>query len=814
MAFLNETGLATFLSYLKAWARSVFASKTDTQTIEGATTFSQTIGGSISGNAATATKLATARTINGVAFDGSANITVADSTKVSKTGNETVAGQKTFTDPATISRGTPILNLTNTDNTSYGDIRFIGDNTTRATIRANIGAGNLGIGNAYNKSGYWFDGALLQLNNNGSFTLRAKDGTNESSLGGSPSGSLTWSGAAPAASDDSTKIATTAWVRDATGNFACNAATATKLGTSTVGSANNPIYLNGGTPTATDSVLIKRIKQSVGDGNYTDIIQTIQSDNNDYRSCTIRCYNGNGYNDITLGAHDEVNSAPSGISVRNTAGTVTAYAPNPANDANDTRIATTKWVKDRGYITSSGSITGNAATATAFSASKSVTLTGAVIGTASSTGGWSIPTTLKTCIGVCEGEARTDCYYKIASGSISGVYNHHDIVILIQDVVSGARVGLWHIHLNAGSTGGVFSSGSSRFLCANGLNTNTFYVVYKSNSGSTVNYELWVYLPSRYTGYRFTVLSEAQRTNKTVADLLTLVDADTTGGSTSLPSGYTALTTTYDVSVTQNVSTANNTYPILLCPTANATANQGDKTSIFPKSVKVNPSTNALYADRLYATSDKVISGNGLYDTTNTGSMFICGGSSISTSSHINITGYQNTGTATFLLRAFSPSSQATSTYADLSLGYAGTLKWNGQTVQTSSDERLKTPISPVDDGVLDAWADVSWGQFKFLDAVETKGDDARFHVGLIAQKTDRACKNRNVDIRRYGILCHDEWEDEYVEEDGEQVLYTKGGDLWMIRYTEALCMEAAYMRRENARLKARIAALEERLNG
>lgn len=39
-------------------------------------------GVSITGNAATATKLATARTINGVSFDGTANITVADSTKL------------------------------------------------------------------------------------------------------------------------------------------------------------------------------------------------------------------------------------------------------------------------------------------------------------------------------------------------------------------------------------------------------------------------------------------------------------------------------------------------------------------------------------------------------------------------------------------------------------------------------------------------------------------------------------------------------------------------------------------------------------
>ena len=41
-----------------------------------------TVYGNLSGNATTATKLATARTINGVLFDGSADITVADSTKI------------------------------------------------------------------------------------------------------------------------------------------------------------------------------------------------------------------------------------------------------------------------------------------------------------------------------------------------------------------------------------------------------------------------------------------------------------------------------------------------------------------------------------------------------------------------------------------------------------------------------------------------------------------------------------------------------------------------------------------------------------
>jgi hypothetical protein len=51
-----------------------------------------------------------------------------------------------------------------------------------------------------------------------------------------------------------------------------------------------------------------------------------------------------------------------------------------------------------------------------------------------------------------------------------------------------------------------------------------------------------------------------------------------------------------DTLMTQNVSTTNSTYPVLLCPTANATSNQGAKTGIFAKSVKINPSTNVISA--------------------------------------------------------------------------------------------------------------------------------------------------------------------------------------------------------------------------
>lgn len=215
---------------------------------------------------------------------------------------------------------------------------------------------------------------------------------------------------------------------------------------------------------------------------------------------------------------------------------------------------------------------------------------------------------------------------------------------------------------------------------------------------------------------------------------------------------------------------------------------------------------NEIFSSAQHA---RFVEGNTIHRASDTSAVWVCGGTSISSSSFICVTGQSDANAGTFSCVA-----KKGSTSSSLVGTYDGNLTWNGQTIQTSSDARLKTSLSSVPDGVLDAWSGVDWGQFKFLAAIEEKGDSARRHVGLIAQQVLAAFDAQGMDACDYGIACHDVWDDEYYEDTvtGEKTLINKAGETWMIRYTEALCMEAAYQRRENARLRARIADLEERL--
>lgn len=171
---------------------------------------------------------------------------------------------------------------------------------------------------------------------------------------------------------------------------------------------------------------------------------------------------------------------------------------------------------------------------------------------------------------------------------------------------------------------------------------------------------------------------------------------------------------------------------------------------------------------------------------------------------------------------------------------YAGT-----GTINTS-DERAKAEVSDIPDEWLDAWGDVQWQRFKFVDGV-------RWHIGLVAQAVHAAFAGHGLDAFDIGLCCYDAWEEERepiyksvtktrpitvieteeagedengaplfrlrevesVEEYEEAVdtgktrVTLEAGDRWGLRYDECQAMEAAWNRRELSRMAARLAALE-----
>lgn len=155
------------------------------------------------------------------------------------------------------------------------------------------------------------------------------------------------------------------------------------------------------------------------------------------------------------------------------------------------------------------------------------------------------------------------------------------------------------------------------------------------------------------------------------------------------------------------------------------------------------------------------------------------------------------------------------------------TYKW-GQIYSTNStistsDSRLKNTISSIDDNLLDAWETIQPKQYKFNDATESKGEQARFHTGYLAQDIQKACTDNNLDISKYGLFCYDSWEEEpeitedvEVEKDGvktteKRIVQQKRekGDMYALRYEEALVVECAYLRREISKLKEELKQLK-----
>lgn len=117
-----------------------------------------------------------------------------------------------------------------------------------------------------------------------------------------------------------------------------------------------------------------------------------------------------------------------------------------------------------------------------------------------------------------------------------------------------------------------------------------------------------------------------------------------------------------------------------------------------------------------------------------------------------------------------------------------------------TSDEREKTEILDITDNILDAWSSVGFKSYKWIDAVNKKGEEARRHFGLLAQDIIRAFEAKGLDATNYGIVCYDEWDDTY---DDQGNLVIEAGNRWGIRPDQCLFLESALLRRELNKIKS-----------
>lgn len=150
----------------------------------------------------------------------------------------------------------------------------------------------------------------------------------------------------------------------------------------------------------------------------------------------------------------------------------------------------------------------------------------------------------------------------------------------------------------------------------------------------------------------------------------------------------------------------------------------------------------------------------------------------------------------TFNTTRLAPATDNDKPLASASLRFSTVFLGSAPTV--SSDERLKQQIKPIDEACLRAWAKVEYTQYKFNDAVELKGDKARLHFGVIAQRVKEAFESEGLNAFEYGVLCYDEWSEELeqTDEHGPVTPYLAAGSRYSIRYEEALALECAYLRK------------------
>lgn len=115
-----------------------------------------------------------------------------------------------------------------------------------------------------------------------------------------------------------------------------------------------------------------------------------------------------------------------------------------------------------------------------------------------------------------------------------------------------------------------------------------------------------------------------------------------------------------------------------------------------------------------------------------------------------------------------------------------------GTATISTSDERLKEQIrglSTAERAVASRLKSLLV-MYKFRDSVARKGNAARIHAGIIAQRVIDAFASEGLDANDYGILCFDSWDAVATETDTDGNIINPGvpaGDRYGLRYEELL---------------------------
>lgn len=161
----------------------------------------------------------------------------------------------------------------------------------------------------------------------------------------------------------------------------------------------------------------------------------------------------------------------------------------------------------------------------------------------------------------------------------------------------------------------------------------------------------------------------------------------------------------------------------------------------------------------------------------------------------------------------------ADNAYSSGSASFRWSTVFAGTATINTSDERHKREIQRISDLLLDVISGLGFQMYKMADAVEAKGDGARWHFGVVAQELKARLEAAGLDPWAFGVLCYDEWDEqtepaiEAIEsvdsegnstwshrETGETVVTREAGNRYGIRYEELLCLQAALFSREKER--------------